>query len=62
MLKDITIKYKRKGSKVHPIGVNKVQPLEPITFTSGDGNKVISHQIDSLVVEGMVENIILKGC
>ena len=59
-MKDITIKYKRKGSKVHPIGVNKVQPLELVTFTSSDGNKVISPQIDSLVVKGMVKNIILK--
>ena len=42
------------------VGINKLQPATLVIFTSEDGNKVISLHIDALVVEGIIENFILK--
>ena len=42
------------------IGINKLQSTTPIIFTSKDGNKVTTPHTDALIVEGMVENFILK--
>ena len=42
------------------VGINKLQPVALVTFTSEDRNKVTSQHTYALVVEGIVENFVLK--
>ena len=59
-LKEVATKRKRHGGEVIFIGLNNLQLIALVIFTSEDKNTVTSPHTDALMVEGMVENFILK--